>query len=218
MQECIVLVFTIHFPLELQEADMPWNSSFFITSVLLGVALAMDAFSVSLANGLKEPRMKHGKMLRIAGTFAVFQAIMPMIGWLCVHTAAQRFRVFSKAIPYIALIVLAIIGGYMIWEGCQKAKAKDTDETEETKTGWKALMAQGVATSIDALSVGFTIAEYGYLQAIVCAGIIAFVTLIICLVGLVIGRKIGSAIGAIGEVVGGIILICIGLKIFFGAF
>ena len=191
---------------------MPWNSSFFITSVLLGVALAMDAFSVSLANGLKEPRMKHGKMLRIAGTFAVFQAIMPMIGWLCVHTAAQRFRVFSKAIPYIALIVLAIIGGYMIWEGCQKAKAKDTDETEETKTGWKALMAQGVATSIDALAVGVS---FAFLNTPILrpALIIGATTFVFGGAGVAIGSAFGAKFKGAAQITGGCILILIGLKI-----
>ena len=75
---------------------MEWNLLFVFNSVLLGVGLAMDAFSVSLANGLAEPDMKPGKMLTIAGVFAGFQALMPMTGWICVHTIANYFKGTEK--------------------------------------------------------------------------------------------------------------------------
>ena len=78
------------------------NSLFFINSILLGVGLAMDAFSVSLANGLNEPKMKFPRVFLIAGTFAVFQFLMPLIGWLLVHTVAKALLFFEKIIPYIA--------------------------------------------------------------------------------------------------------------------
>lgn len=90
---------------------------FLMNSVLLGVGLAMDAFSVSLANGLNEPEMKKGRMGLIAGVFAVFQAAMPMIGWICVHTVMHYFTMFEKLIPWIALILLCYIGGKMLLEG-----------------------------------------------------------------------------------------------------
>ena len=90
---------------------MQWNILFFFNSVLLGVGLAMDAFSVSLANGLNEPRMSRRRMLGIAGVFAAFQALMPMTGWVCVHTIVQYFRAFEKLIPWIALALLGFIGG-----------------------------------------------------------------------------------------------------------
>lgn len=86
-------------------------------SVLLGVGLAMDAFSVSLANGLNEPHMSRRRMLGIAGMFAAFQALMPMTGWVCVHTIVQYFRAFEKLIPWIALALLGFIGGKMLIEG-----------------------------------------------------------------------------------------------------
>ena len=83
---------------------MDWSLMFFVSSILLGVGLAMDAFSVSVANGLNEPRMRLGRMALIAGTFAFFQWLMPMVGWVCVHTIVQVFQAFEKTIPWIALV------------------------------------------------------------------------------------------------------------------
>lgn len=190
---------------------MNWSFSFVATSVLLGMGLAMDAFSVSLANGLNEPGMKKGRMCLIAGVFAVFQALMPLIGWLCVHTVTQAFSAFEKLIPWIALALLLYIGGKMLLEGIQN------NQEEAAKTGavtFGALLVQGVATSIDALSVGFTIADYNGLMALVCAAIIAVVTFIICLGGLIIGRCCGTKLAGKASILGGVILILIGIEIF----
>ena len=189
---------------------MEWNALFFFNSVLLGVGLAMDAFSVSLANGLNEPAMRKQKMCGVAGVFALFQAVMPMIGWICVHTIIQYFRAFEKFIPWIALILLGFIGGKMLLEGIKS----NSEEMEKPKVGLAALLIQGVATSIDALSVGFTIAEYGLIMAVVCALIIAAVTFVICLAGLMIGKKFGTKFSNKAAVLGGTILIVIGLEIF----
>lgn len=93
---------------------MEWSFVFFLNSALLGVGLAMDAFSVSMANGLHDPRMSRGTMCRIAGTFALFQAVMPMTGWVCVHTIVELFSSFEKFIPWIALALLGYIGGKML--------------------------------------------------------------------------------------------------------
>ena len=190
---------------------MEWDLMFFINSALLGVGLAMDAFSVSLANGLNEPTMKKGRMCQIAGTFAGFQALMPFIGWVCVHTVLQYFKIFETFIPWIALILLCFIGGNMLKDGIQN---KEEDEVEVTEIGFKALMIQGIATSIDALSVGFTIAEYGLLMAIVAALIIGVLTFFICFFGLGLGKKFGTLFANKATIVGGIILIVIGLEIF----
>lgn len=189
---------------------MEWSIVFFFNSILLGAGLAMDAFSVSLANGLNEPGMRRKKMLGIAGVFAVFQGVMPLIGWVCVHTVVQYFRSFEKWVPWIALILLLIIGGKMLIEGIRSREA----EEEAEKLGAAALFVQGVATSIDALSVGFTIAEYGFLMAFICAFIIAAVTFAICAAGVVIGRKFGTKFAGKASVIGGIILIAIGIEIF----
>ena len=190
---------------------MEWNFVFFMNSVLLGVGLAMDAFSVSMANGLNEPGMKRKKMLGIAGVFAFFQGLMPLIGWVCVHTVLQYFSAFEKLIPWIALILLVYIGGKMLLDGIKK---KGEDEAEAVGVGLSALMVQGVATSIDALSVGFTIADYGFVAALVCTVIIAVVTFVICMGGLMIGKKFGTKLSNKAAILGGVILIFIGIEIF----
>ena len=186
---------------------------FVLNSLLLGVGLTMDAFSVSVSNALAEPNMKRGKAVLIAGTFAVFQAAMPMIGWVCVHTVAEKFKAFDKFIPWIALVLLCYIGGKMIFEGAQKSNVDHDDETPAS-IALGTLFMQGVATSVDALSVGFTIAEYNLLSAIVEALIISVVTFGFCLGGVFLGRKIGGKVSDKSEIVGGVILVAIGLEIF----
>lgn len=188
---------------------MEWNLLFFFNSVLLGVGLAMDAFSVSLANGLNEPDMRRKKMCGIAGVFGFFQALMPMIGWLCVHMAVRYFKAFEKFIPWIAFILLLFIGGKMLLEGFRN----QNDDAGKTRLDWRALIIQGIATSIDALSVGFTIAEYNFIMALVCALIIAAVTYFICMAGLTFGKKFGTKLANKAAILGGVILSVIGLEI-----
>ena len=187
-----------------------WNFGFFFNSVLFGVGLAMDAFSVSLANGLNEPKMKKSRMCKMAGVFAFFQFLMPMIGWVCVHTIVQYFQAFERFIPWIALFLLLYIGGNMLLEGIKGGE----EEEEERRVGKRALLMQGIATSIDALSVGFTIADYGFLMAFVCSVIIAVVTFFICFGGLEIGKKVGTKLSNKAAILGGAILIFIGIEIF----
>ena len=183
---------------------------FFVNNAALGVGLAMDAFSVSLANGLNEPKMRKRRMALIAGVFAGFQALMPMIGWICVHTVLQYFQMFEKFIPWIALLLLCYIGGNMLKDGIQNKE----EEVEKAEVGFKALMVQGIATSIDALSVGFTIAEYDLLYALVAVLIIGVLTFFICFGGLALGKKFGTVFANKATIMGGIILIAIGLEIF----
>ena len=176
---------------------------------MLGAGLAMDAFSVSLANGLNEKNMKTKKMLGISGIFAFFQALMPLIGWVCVHTVVTYFTAFSSLIPYIALILLSFIGGKMIYDSLKKC-----DCEEGCSVGLIALLIQGVATSIDALSVGFTIAEYAFIEALICALIIALVTFIICFIGVYLGKNFGTKLSNKACLFGGVLLIIIGIEIF----
>ena len=183
---------------------------FFVKSALFGVALAMDAFSVSLANGLNEPFMKKRKMVSIAGVFAFFQALMPMIGWFCVHTVVKYLEIAEKFVPWIALGLLGYIGGKMLIEGI---KHKDGEETA-TGVGFWGLIVQGVATSIDALSVGFDIESYDLIPALIYASIIAAVTFIICFAGVEIGKRSGTRLAGKASILGGAILIFIGLEIF----
>lgn len=190
---------------------MNFDFAFFFNSVLLGAGLAMDAFSVSLANGLNEPKMKMPRTVLIAGVFAFFQFFMPLMGYMCVHTIAQHFKSFQKLIPFIALALLLFIGVKMLTEGI---KENTEEEKELKKVGFSALVVQGVATSIDALSVGFTISNYNFLGAFVCGIIIAVVTFIICMAGLFIGKKFGTAFAGKAGIIGGLILIFIGIEIF----
>lgn len=189
---------------------MGWSLSFFVNSVFLGLGLAMDAFSVSMANGLNETKMKKSKMCGVAGIFSVFQALMPMIGWVCVHTIVSKFQSFEKCIPWIALILLLFIGGKMLVDGI---KNKESEE-ETVGVGIGALLIQGVATSIDALSVGFTIAEYNLVMAIVASLIIAGVTFVVCFAGVEIGKRFGTKLSNKAQIFGGVILIAIGIEIF----
>ncbi len=182
-----------------------------LNSILLGAGLAMDAFSVSLANGLSEPKMKPARMAGIAGTFALFQAAMPMLGWILVHTIVQAFSAFESFIPWIALILLCYIGGKMLFDSI---RCNNGGECPLQRLTIGALLVQGVATSIDALSVGFTIAEYGFLDALLAVAIIAVVTFAICLAGLYLGRKFGTKLAGKAGILGGVILISIGIEIF----
>ena len=170
----------------LEEMIMEWNFLFFMNSVLLGVGLAMDAFSVSLANGMNEKNM---------------------IGWICVHTIVQVFGQFQKFIPWIALILLLYIGGSMIKESVQSEEEKK----EVKRLSFAVLMMQGIATSIDALSVGFTTAGYGLVMAVVCSLIVAVVTFVICETGLCLGKTLGTKLSGKADVLGGVILIGIGI-------
>lgn len=189
---------------------MGFSLMFFINSALFGIGLAMDAFSVSLAVGMTEPDIRPGKKSAVAGTFAGFQMMMPLIGWFCVHSIASAFGAFQKYIPFIALALLLGLGVKMIIEGI---RGKD-DEEDARALNMRTLPIMGIATSIDALSVGFTIAEYSFLMAFTEALIIGAETFVICTAGLELGRKLGTKLAGKASILGGVILIAIGLEIF----
>jgi len=193
-----------------------------VNSILLGVGLAMDAFSVSIANGLAEPSMKKGRVCMIAGVYSLFQFAMPLTGWFFVHSLTETFKAFQPFIPWISLLLLCFIGGKMVWEGLSKKTPGDNEEEKEkggiNKLTFGVLMVQGIATSIDALSVGFTTAEYSFPAAFLSSVIIGVVTFVICLGGLVFGKKLGEKFSDKATVIGGIILIGIGLEIFIKSF
>ncbi|MDE7263552.1 MAG: manganese efflux pump MntP family protein [Anaeroplasmataceae bacterium] len=174
----------------------------------------MDAFSLSIADGLNEPQMKKRKMLGIAFTFSLFQFGMPMLGWVCVHTLVEKFNAFRYAIPWIALILLSFIGGKMIYEYLRSRKKVDSNLAEKKTIGFFALALQGIATSIDALSVGFTIADYQWNLALYACALIAIVTFFFCIVGVIFGKKISLKFSSYAELIGGFILIGIGVEIF----
>ena len=213
---------------------------FFVNSILLGVGLAMDAFSVSISNGLAEPDMGRWKRGLIAGTYSLFQFLMPMAGWFFVRFAAGFSRAFHHAIPWIALALLLYIGGNMLIEGIKEQKkpeeAKEEPKKESDDDSAKMeerqpeqmpekadggerltisiLLLQGIATSIDAFSVGFTIADYNVIMALTAALLIGGVTFVICLAGIRIGQVLGDIVGSKASILGGLLLIGIGIEIF----
>lgn len=189
---------------------MKFGLTFFASNILLGAGLAMDAFSVALANGLNEPCMKKRKMCGVAGLFAFFQAFMPLAGWICVHTMLKYFQAFGVLIPWISLALLGYIGGSMIYEGIKN----EGDACDGKSIGIWSLFIQGIATSIDALSVGFVISDYDWVSAVLAALLIGAVTFIICMSGLFVGRKAGMKLAGKAGIFGGVILILIGLEIF----
>ena len=190
------------------------NASFYLQSALLGAGLAMDAFSVSLANGLREPRMGRARMTAIAGVYGLFQFLMPLLGWVCVHTIVEAFSALERVVPWIAFALLGWIGGKMLFEGLRERKQAPGEAPADKRIGTGELITQGIATSIDALSVGFTIEQYAFGTACAASGIIGGVTFLICLAGLALGKRAGMRFSRHAAILGGIILIAIGLKIF----
>jgi len=193
---------------------MKVDLNFVLTNILLGVGLAMDTFSVSIVNTLNEPHMSKKKMCGMSLVYAIFQAIMPLIGWFCVHTIVEYFKVFEPYIPWIALILLLYIGGKMLLEGFGLVK-EDEEDDRVSKLTFGVLILQGIATAIDALSVGFTISEYNFGLAFLAASLIAVVTFGISMVGAVIGKKMGTKLSSKASILGGVILVIIGIKICF---
>lgn len=182
--------------------------TFLLDSAALGVGLGMDAFSVSVANGLRRADMTRRRVLTMAGVFALFQWLMPMLGWLCVRTMLALFRAMRPFIPWMALGILTILGARMMWEGIVGGEAEAAGEP-----GIGTLLAQGVATSVDAMSVGFTLAGWGFRRAMAASMVIGGVTFALCAAGAGLGRRFGARLAGRAGIVGGAILILIGLEI-----
>lgn len=184
------------------------DAAFFITSIVLGLGLAMDACAVSMTNGLREKNITLKKILFISFMFGFFQGFMPFIGYL---VGCQFICYIESFLPWIALIILGFLGIKMIIDSI---KCETTGECEFIQLVFKVILIQSIATSIDALSVGLTIADYKLIEAIVCSIIIMIITFGICIVAHYIGKKFGDKLGQKAELVGGIILVLIGLEIF----
>lgn len=193
-----------------------------ITILLTGFALAMDAFAVSVTKGMTLKNLTKKMAIKIALFFGVFQAIMPLTGWLL----GISFQGYIQAIDHwVALILLSILGGKMIYEfyeNRKEAKNKAINEASMTmdsenkideELSNKELTTLAIATSIDALAVGISFAFLN-VNIISSSLIIGIVTFIVCFIGVVAGKKIGSLFKDYAELIGGIILILIGLNIF----
>ena len=186
------------------------QAGFILNSILLGAGLAMDAVSVSVANGLAEPGMSGKKNAGIAGIFAFFQWLMPMLGWFFVTSLLSVFRAVDPFLPFVSFALLLYIGGKLCLEGIKG----ETDENPDSGLGMKALFLQGIATSIDALSVGFTLASYRAAEALLSSVLIALTTFFLCLGALHAGKQAGAVLNRQAKILGGLILIVIGARIF----
>lgn len=192
-----------------------------IQMLLLGVGLSMDAFAVSISNGLSMTKITLKKALPSALAFGIFQALMPLLGYLLGASFADFIQSFDH---YIALIFLGFIGGKMIYDGVKelrtdkKAKANGEEKPvqEEKKLGFGALIVQAIATSIDALVVGvsFVAMNMNFTQVLIGIAIIGCTTFILSIIGVFMGKKFGELLGSRAEIVGGLILVGIGLKVF----
>ena len=175
---------------------------------LTGIALAMDAFAVSICKGIKMPRLRKSHIVIIAVFFGGFQMLMPLIGWLL---GSQFVQYISKFDHWIAFALLAFIGVKMAIESFKH------EEEEcckcDSKLDIKELVVLAIATSIDALAVGITFALYPDINILPSISIIGIVTFVICAGGVVIGHKFGAKFKSKAELLGGIVLVIIGLKL-----
>jgi manganese efflux pump family protein len=174
---------------------------------LIAVGLAMDTFAVSVASGATYKQLKVRHSLQMAGFFGGFQAIMPLIGAL----AGLSFKVYIEDYDHwVAFGLLAFIGGKMIYESF---KIKDTQK-DNNPSNLAVLLVLSIATSIDALATGITLTMISA-NIIIAAFIIGLVTFVLSLIGVLIGKKCGHIFENKIEIVGGLILIGIGVKILF---
>ena len=178
-----------------------------ILSFFLGVALAMDAFSVSMADGVFVGNNHKTYRFSIPICFSFFQMLMPLTGYILVSLATAAFNSIYKYIPYVGSILLLFIGAKMIIESI-KGKSED-----KVKLSVRIILVQAIATSIDALSVGLTMVHYNIAEIFISILIIGIITFILCLTGIYIGRGAKKFIGNKAEILGGIILIIIAIKL-----
>lgn len=175
-----------------------------IQAVVLGVTLAMDALSISVSKALAANKVKFSNALKLATVFGLFQAVMPLIGYLIGNSF---YSLIKEYFNFLSFAILTFIGGKMIYEHFKC----ENDDTCGIIT-IRELIVLGIATSIDALAAGFVFSGNEFLTVVLNCVIIGAITFIICAVGYIGGSKIGSFIGDKGEIIGGIVLILLGVK------
>lgn len=181
-----------------------------VTLFLMALGLSMDAFAVSISNAMCYSDLSRRQTLAASASFGVFQGVMPIIGYF----AGRLLHEWIEAVDHwVALALLGFIGGKMLVEGIRDMRRKA--EVCETKQRYsvKGMLLQAVATSIDALAVGISLATLST-GILAPAAFIAGITFIVCLIGAELGRQFGKLLGDWAQVIGGLILIGIGLKIF----
>ncbi|MCH5199777.1 MAG: manganese efflux pump [Oscillospiraceae bacterium] len=186
----------------------------FLELLLLAIGLAMDAFAVSIGNGLSMKKQNPKAALAIAFSFGLFQALMPTLGYFLGSAFEDIIRQFDH---FIALIFLGFIGGKMIFDGIKELiadKKGETEELPEFRLTFGKLLVQAIATSIDALIVGVSFAALPDVNIWTAVLLIGAVTFAISLIGVFSGKKFGQLLGSKAEIFGGVILVGIGLKVF----
>lgn len=188
----------------------------YIALIGIAVGLSMDAFAVCITNGALCKKVKPSLAFKMALSFGLFQALMPMIGWL-IGKAGESF--ISSVDHWVALILLCFIGGQMIVESVKSKKEPSCDEgTTREGLSFKTLMLLSLATSIDALATGIILPSAVQASTValmlLAAALIGLITFIICIAGVYIGKKFGILLSEKAQIAGGIVLILIGLKIF----
>lgn len=179
---------------------------------LIAIGLSMDAFAVTIAKSLSINNIKNSEILKIAGAFGLFQGVMPLIGWV----VGIKFQSYIMAFDHwVALILLTFIGGKMLFEalGDDKNAGEVAIAKSEDRIPIKTLLILSIATSIDALAVGVSLAFLN-VSIIIASSIIAITTFILCIVAVYIGKLFGAVMEKRAEILGGVILIIIGVKIF----
>lgn len=176
-----------------------------ITIFGLAIALAMDAFAVALGTALSLPSLTGRHLFRFSWHFGLFQALMPIIGWYAGMTIQKWIVAFDH---WVAFALLAFIGGRMLWEAFHPEEKSDSSDPTR---GWS-LIVLSVATSIDALAVGLTLAMLD-VSIWIPSLIIGLVAGVLTVVGMLLGRRLGKQWAQHVEVLGGVVLIGIGVKI-----
>jgi putative Mn2+ efflux pump MntP len=181
----------------------------FWTLLLIALGLSADAFAVALGKGLHMPRLDWRRAAVIALTFGLFQAVMPLIGWLIGSSFADYIVDFDH---WIAFALLAALGLKMLWEAF---RGGDDDGPDEPTLNVRELLVLAVATSIDALAAGisFSFLSFNIWSAVALIGVI---TLVVSFIGVALGNRIGLKLGKPAEIAGGLILILIGTRILLG--
>lgn len=181
--------------------------------LLLGLALSADAFSVTISNSFVYGSESRRRMLLMPLFFGVFQGLMPLIGYFLGGVAATLIERYAGI---VTLVILGIIGGNMVHEGAQALLHPDEDGDEPgdvARLTIGTLIFQAIATAIDAFAVGVSLRAQS-VEILSASAIICCTTAACCVVALAIGQRLGRLLGDRAEVVGGIVLICIGLKAF----
>ena len=180
--------------------------------LLLAVALAMDAFAVSICKGLssKESYIKTG--LVCGAWFGVFQALMPFLGWLLASLVAAYVESVSA---YIAFLLLVFLGAKMVFEAVKEGDSRPCCEEEEKNASlsFRVMLGFAIATSIDAMAAGVTLAVNGEKRVALALAFIGMVTFLFCFIGAAVGAKVGERFRSKAEIAGGVILIALGAKI-----